>query len=122
MIIYPIKQVLEGRIINFSSNNAKYVRCSLEIGVSYQDPPQKIKAVLKDILSGISEVMKKPEPEIRLKTYGDFSITYQALYAIEDFEKKWEVENAVNTAIWERFKQEGITIPFPIMDVTVHQP
>ena len=121
VIIYPIKEVLDGRIINYSSNMT-HIRCALEIGVSYNNSPQKVKATLKGILSDFPDVLQEPAPKIRLRAYGDFSINYLIIFAISDFGKKWEIEDMINTAIWERFKQEGIVIPFPIMDVTIHQP
>ena len=73
-------------------------------------------------MDGFSEVLKEPAPEIRLTSYGDFAINYQILFAIRDYGKRWRVKNEINMAIWEKFKQEGIKIPYPIMDVTVNQP
>ena len=121
VIVYPIKQMFENRVINFSANK-KYIRCSIDIGTSYDNPPQKVKAVLNDLLSGFSGVLKEPSPVIRLTSYGDFAINYKILFAIQDFGQRWEIKNLINTAIWGKFQQEGIKIPYPIMDVNINRP
>ena len=95
VIVFPIKQVLESRLINYSTNK-NYIRGCIEIGVSYYAPPEKVREVLKDILSSFSEVLKEPAPDIRATSYGDFSIDYEVLFAIKDFGRRWEIKNAIN--------------------------
>jgi small conductance mechanosensitive channel len=60
--------------------------------------------------------LQTPEPVIRVKRLGDYSIDFlvRAYVKTEEF---WESVWALNKAVKQRFDAEGITIPFPQRDV-----
>lgn len=91
---------------------------TLRVGTSYNDPPVKVKEILRDILIREPGVAKEPPPRVRTIEYGDFAITYEMKFWISDYRMHPRICDSIMTQIWYAFKFYGIQIPFPIR--TVH--
>jgi len=94
----------------------------LRVGASYNDPPIKVKEVLRTILMREPRVVQDPEPRVRTVAYADFSIEYQMKFWIEDYAEMDTIRDAIMTRIWYVFKSHGIQIPFPIRTLHHEQP
>lgn len=86
----------------------------LTVGTSYNDPPVKVKEVLRTILMRESEVAKVPPPVVRTIAYDDFSINYEMKFWIRDYGRVQQICDSIMTQVWYAFKFYGIQIPFPI--------
>lgn len=86
-LVIPNSAVVKDSIINFNYPTPNHLH-TLEIGVSYDEPPNKLKAAAKEIAMDIPYVLKQPEPIITLVKYNDFSIDYEIKLWINDFGKK----------------------------------
>jgi small-conductance mechanosensitive channel/CRP-like cAMP-binding protein len=96
-------------------------RRHVEVGVVYDVPPNTVKQVLLEAALAAKGVLKEPDPDVLLTEYGDFAITYRLRYWLKDFADAPQTEDRIMTNIWYHFKRAGITIPFPIRDVTLRQ-
>jgi len=94
---------------------------NLCVAASYSDPPNKVHEALLDAVKRTPHVMPHPEPEIFTEKYEDFSVTYRAKCWITDYARVHNIEEAVRSNIWYVFRRRGITIPFPIRTVYMHQ-
>jgi len=94
-------------------------RRHVEVGVVYGVPPNTVKQVLLEAALAAKGVLKEPDPDVLLTEYGDFAITYRVRYWLKDFADVPRTEDRIMTNIWYHFKRAGITIPFPIRDVTL---
>ena len=54
-----------------------------------------------------------PQIEVRLMSFGDFSVNLKAYVWTQDPEKSYKMHADINAAIKKRFDEEGIEIPFP---------
>jgi small-conductance mechanosensitive channel len=90
----------------------------LRVGTSYNDPPVKVKEILRTILMRHPNIVNKPTPEVRTVEYADFSINYEMKFWITDYALLNRIIDGVMTQIWYAFKFYGVEIPFPIR--TVH--
>lgn len=88
-----------------------------DIGFSYDDPPNKVKRVLLDIIRTTEGVVDTLPPWVRTVSYDDSSITYRVAFGIEDFSRLLRIQDEFATRIWYAAKRNGLTIPFPIRTV-----
>lgn len=119
-LVIPNSAVVKDSIINFNYPTPNHLH-TLEIGVSYDEPPNKLKAAAKEIAMDIPYVLKQPEPIITLVKYNDFSIDYEIKLWINDFGKKKFVSDEFFTRLWYKFKRENIKIPYPIREIYTHE-
>ena len=93
----------------------------VDIGFSYDDPPNKVKRVLKEAALATKGVLKKPEPVIFTITYNDSSIDYRVRLFLADYDKVPQIRDEFITRIWYTANRNNLNIPFPIRTV-YHQP
>ncbi|MHC4945105.1 MAG: cyclic nucleotide-binding domain-containing protein [Planctomycetota bacterium] len=117
LVTIPNSVLGSEQILNYNQPQAAHVH-RLNVGTSYNDPPVKVKEVLRSILIRQPLIEKYPPPVIRTINYNDFSIDYQLKFWLRDYGKNPGVRDAIMTQIWYAFKFYGIEIPFPIR--TVH--
>lgn len=114
----PNANIAKAEIYNYSVPTPLQRR-HVEVGVVYGVPPNTVKRVLLEAALAAKGVLKEPDPDVLLTEYGDFAITYRLRYWLKDFADVPQTEDRIMTNIWYHFKRAGITIPFPIRDVTL---
>jgi len=92
---------------------------TLSVGASYNDPPVKVKEILRNILMRHPNIQSTPAPEVRTVAYDDFSVNYEMKFWLVDYGQLQRTCDAVMTQIWYAFKFYGVEIPFPIRTVHV---
>ena len=112
---------LAGAVIR--NYNKPTPRCILivDIGFSYDDPPNKVKRVMLEAALDTKDVLRNPAPIIVTVSYDDFSIAYKVRLFIEDYSLAPTIRNEFVTRIWYAARRSGLAIPFPIRDVFHHQ-
>jgi small-conductance mechanosensitive channel/CRP-like cAMP-binding protein len=93
----------------------------LDVGVHYKHAPADVKRVLLEACRQVPEILDKPAPLVRLKSFDAYSIVYQVKFWITDFAAVLDIEEAYRTVLWYAFKREGIEIPFPIQIEYQHE-
>ena len=71
------------------------------------------------MLDADSRILKDPEPAILLAELADSSVNF-AVRAWVDAADYWGVYFDLNENVYKNFEKEGLNIPFPQMDVHVH--
>jgi small-conductance mechanosensitive channel len=119
-LIIPNSVVAKEAIQNFELL-ARLQAIRLDIGTSYEDPPDKVKRTLLAVVDSVCGVLKEPRPVVYLKSYADFSINYQIKCFIDNYERRPLIEDEIMNRIWYAFRRADIEIPFPIRTVHMHQ-
>ncbi len=119
-IIVPNATLSKEILVNFSRPTPK-LRIKIQVGVSYETPPNLVRQTLFDAVHDVPGIDADPAPKVRLVEYGDFAIVYETLFYIHDYEKLDDIRAELMNLIWYRFNRAGITIPFPIRDVRARQ-
>ncbi len=117
-IIIPNSGLATNSLTNFSAKPIR--RADWSFGIAYGDDYDKAKQVLLKLINDDERILKDPEPFVALGELGDSSvnITVRAWANSGDF---WGVFFDMNEKVYKTFAKEGLNIPFPQMDVHLHQ-
>ena len=116
MITIPNKQAWGGPIINYSALELR--RVDIAIGIAYGADIAKAKEIAKNTLAALPAVLKDPAPMSEVKSLDDSAVvlTCRAWVKNADY---WPTFFAANQRVKEAFDANGISIPFPQLDVHV---
>jgi CRP-like cAMP-binding protein len=121
-IVLPNNIVGKEPIINFSEPVSP-TRLQIEVGVHYDAPPNRVKAVLREALAQCPLVLEAPAPEIELANFGPSSLDYHVRFWIEDYARDEVARDQVRTAIYYAFKRHELEIPYPIQtEISIDPP
>jgi small conductance mechanosensitive channel len=117
-IIIPNGGLSTSSMTNFSTEPKR--RVDWTFGVGYGDDAEKTKAVLRKLIDEDSRILQDPEPFIALSELADSSVNFvvRAWVNAADY---WAVFFDMNDKVYKTFDKEGLNIPYPQMDVHVHQ-
>ena len=119
--LIPNENLITTEVINWSYSDPN-VRLKIPVSVSYSDDVERAMAIMLEIAREHPRVISDPEPVCRLTQFGDHGIHLEARVWVADPEAGFgSVSSDINLEIWRRFKQEGITIPFPQQDLYVKE-
>lgn len=110
--VIPNVELYKGTFANLSRPTPLRTEV-IEMGFSYDDPPNRVKEVMLDLLRSTPGVLAEPAPIVRTAAYADFSINYRLIFSVESQAQLAEVRDRVMSRLWYVIKRENITIPFP---------
>ena len=113
MVIIPHKLISSEIIRNFSQPLPIHAE-RIQIGFSYNDPPNLSKQVLRTIALETQGILTNPPPQIFTISYDDSSITYEVKFFIENYGNLEEIRDCFMSRVWYSAQRNGLTIPFPI--------
>jgi small-conductance mechanosensitive channel len=87
---------------------------ALQIGFSYDDPPNRVKEVLGALLAETPGILPDPAPAVRTVEYSDFSVIYKVSFSVARQEDLAATRDQFMTRLWYAVRRAGLTIPFPI--------
>lgn len=116
LVVLPNKVLAEQTIMNFFGPTEP-TRHVIEIGVAYGSDLDKVeRAILravKETEKSEQEMDPSVEPFVRLDRFGDFSIIFKVGFSVKNYTKRGIVSSKVLKNIYNEFRKEGISIPFP---------
>lgn len=116
-ITIPNSVIATSKIVNESGGPGETERVRITILISYDSDLSEAKEILINIAINNVNVLKKPEPRVRLREFADSGLRLQLLFWIHKPEIRGRTVDAVNTEIYNQFSQKKISIPYPTMKV-----
>jgi small-conductance mechanosensitive channel len=113
LVVVPNNIVSKEAINNYSEPEAP-TRLSLEVGASYDTPPNETKAALLSALGQATRVLKSPTPDVLLVDFGASALTYRVRFWVNDFAHDERARDEVRSFIYYEFRRRNIEIPYPI--------
>ena len=110
--VIPNVELYKGTFANLSRPTPLRTEV-VDMGFSYDDPPNRVKDVMLGLLRTTPGVLADPPPLVRTVEYADFSINYRLIFSVESQADLPEVRDAVMTRLWYVIRREGLNIPFP---------
>lgn len=120
-VIVPNSELVNGAVGNWTHRNS-IGRVEVLIGVSYDNSPRKIMDLLLEIADENPNLLKIPEPSVEFVDFGASSLDFSIRGFLADIGNGFNVRNELRIAIYDRFKAEGIEIPYPHQEVYLHGP
>ncbi|NVK43026.1 MAG: mechanosensitive ion channel [Oceanospirillaceae bacterium] len=117
-VIVPNGGIYSGVITNYSKRATR--RVDMVFGIGYDADLRKAKNILLEILDQDERVLKDPEPVVAVAALADSSVNFNVRPWVNSADY-WAVLWDTNEKVKLRFDEEGISIPFPQMDVHLHQ-
>ena len=113
-IIVPNGKIYGDNIINYSAMTTR--RVDMTFGIGYDDDLLKAKNVLEQMVKEDERILEEPAPVVAVSSLGDSSVNFPV--------RPWVKKEDYFAVLWAftenvklRFDKEGISIPFPQMDV-----
>jgi small-conductance mechanosensitive channel len=121
-VIIPNSKLAQSVVTNYNLPEKSF-SLRLPVSVGYRTDPQRVEVVLTEVaLKAVGEVpglLADPEPVVRFSPgFGESSLDFSLNCQVAEFSDQYLVQHELRKRIFQRFKEEGIEIPFP--QRTVH--
>ena len=113
LVVVPNSVLARDTITNYSQPTAD-TRLELEVGASYDTPPNEVKATILEALSHEQGISRPDLTEVLVVDFAAYAITYRIRFWINDFAADERVRDRVRSLIYYAFRRRGIMIPYPI--------
>lgn len=117
-VIIPNGSIYSGVITNYSARDTR--RVDMVFGISYDDDLRKAKQILMDIVKSDERVLADPEPVVVVAALADSSVNFNVRPWVKTADY-WGVLWDVTEQVKLRFDEEGITIPYPQVQMHTSQ-
>lgn len=118
IIIIPNGGLSTSSMINYSTEALR--RVDWTFGIGYGDDIDKAKSVIFKLINADSRILKDPEPFVAVSELADSSVNFAVRVWVKTADY-WDVFFNMNEAVYKTFTTENLNIPYPQMDVHVHQ-
>jgi small conductance mechanosensitive channel len=117
LVIIPNGPLSTESITNYSAEPQR--RVDWKFAISYGNDMEKFKKAINDFIDEDSRILKDPESFIGLIEFADSSVNFvvRAWVNAPDY---WAVFFDMNEKVYKRFKEYNLSIPFPQMDIHLH--
>jgi small-conductance mechanosensitive channel len=117
--LIPNEDLITSQVVNWSHSN-EFVRLDIYFGTAYANDPHMVRKVAVEAAKSVNRVLTFRAPVCHIVGFGDSSVDYILRFWIKDpVEGLTNVRGAVFLALWDAFKENGISIPFPQREVTL---
>jgi MscS family membrane protein len=120
LITVPNAIIANSKIVNESAPIPNF-RVRVKVSVAYGSDIDLVEKVLLDIASKNKNILPMPSPRVRFREFGDSSLNFELLCWAREPALRGRTVHELNGAIYKKFNETGITIPFPQRDLHVYQ-
>ena len=115
-LLVPNKEFVTGRLLNWTLSDTS-IRYTLDVGIAYGSDVHKAVAILEDILRNHDLISKDPEPDVVFNKFDNSALNLTARYFFTDMTQRAFLLSDLHMKINDAFKEAGIVIAFPQIDV-----
>lgn len=115
-ITIPNGSLTNSSIKNYSTESLR--RVDLSFSVAYNSNDEKVKDIICSAIAAHPKALQDPAPFVRLSQHGDSALIYTARIWCENTDY-WTVYFDIMENVKTAFDENGISIPFPQMDVHI---
>jgi len=117
-VFIPNGEIYQGKIINYSSNPTR--RLDLVVSIDYEDDLHKAKKLLQQLVERHELALQDPAPVIAVGALADSSVDLE-LRVWTLSENFLDLKFSLLEQIKSHFDQDGITLPFPQLNVHLNR-
>jgi len=113
-VIVPNGSIYGGTITNFSARETR--RIDMVFGIGYDDDIKKAQSILRELADSDDRILKDPEITIAVAELADSSVNFVVRPWVKSGDY-WAVKFDFTEKVKLTFDEQGISIPYPQMDV-----
>ena len=118
-ILIPNEDFITNRVTNWTLSNTRG-RVEIPVGVSYGSDLDRAHALILEAAREHPMCIEDPAPQCFLRNFGDSSVDFLLLFWVAAVAQgRWAPQSDVMFAIWRKFRENGIEIPFPQRDLHI---
>ncbi len=118
-IMIPNEDFISSRVTNLTLSN-RLGRLDIRIGVSYDSDIYKVRDIILSAAKNHPLCSREKGPDCYLREFGDSAVIFLLQIWLDDVtEGSFDATNDILFEVWDKFKTEGIKIPYPQLDVNV---
>lgn len=118
-IIVPNSELINTPLGNWTHRN-RVQRSEIPVSVAYDADPQEVIDVLLEVVNGMPDILRNPEPHVEFLRFGASSLDFELRFHLADMSEGLNVRNRVRMEILQAFRARGIVMPYPHQDVMLH--
>ena len=112
LIIMPNHKMTNETVINLT-HSEDTTRFSVRVGVAYGTDTAEVKQILQQIAADHPESDPMHDPQVILKDFGDSALIFELFFYTRNLFFVEKIKSEIRFEIDRRFRESGITIPFP---------
>ncbi len=120
-IIVPNSRFITENVVNWS-HSGRTVRFRVPVSVSYDSDVRLVERLLLEVAAENPDVLERPAPGVRFIEFRENGLLFELrIWSTTLIQKKRLLISSLNFGIIEKFRQHGIEIPFPQLDLHVRR-
>jgi small-conductance mechanosensitive channel len=116
--VIPNSELISNRVLNWTLKE-RSGRGIIKIGVSYGADVDKVREILLEMADKRREILSYPAPQVVFMDFGASSLDFELRYFLRDIGDVMAVASSIRFELVQRFRDEGIEIPFPQRDLNL---
>jgi small-conductance mechanosensitive channel len=117
--LIPNETLISERVENWTHSNNR-TRLKIDFGVHYKSDVRQVIELALEAANSVPRVLEEPAAKCLLIEFGDNSVNFQLRIWIADAQNGVQnVKSAVLLAVWDKFQEHAIEIPYPQRDVHI---
>lgn len=114
IIFVPNGEIAKERIVNYNAQEER--RVDLTFTVSYDAEPERVKAIMREVIGSHPKALFTPEPFVRTTSLGESSVGYtlRVWCATEDY---WDLYYDLLEQVRAAFDREGVELTYNHLNV-----
>ncbi len=118
-IFVPNSALIANQVTNWTHRNDVRIRRDVAVGVAYGSDVQLVKKLMLEAAVEHPAVLDNPEPWVIFMNFGASSLDFVLRFWVRHVDLALSASSELREAIDLKFRENGVEIPFPQMDVHV---
>ncbi len=117
--LIPNEELIAQQVSNWT-HSSNEIRLHIPVGVSYNADVNQAMELMLEAAAETERVIATPLPAAQMKCFGESSVDLELRVWINDpMEGVANVKSQILLRIWEKFRAQGVELPFPQRDLHI---
>jgi small-conductance mechanosensitive channel len=119
VVVIPNHKFLTNNLYNWTQNDTITTEI-IDVGVAYDSDVELVKKVLVEAAMEHPKVLKTKTPDVLFMDFGDSALIFRLRFTINESFYQLKLKSDIRYAIYKKFKEHKISIPYPQRDVHIY--
>ncbi len=115
-VLIPNSNLVAMPFVNMSRTNNRAVRLIVAVGAGYNSDPELVKRLLLEVAGEHPEILRHPAPRVRFEDFANSCLDFRIKFWVK-FDGSKRVASDLRFAILKKFRDHGVEIAFPQLDL-----